>query len=86
MVSTPGTLSPLPWRKAAALELERLSELHTRCDDRQAEARLLRDRLVRLRTELQCESLTEAIDHLDSAALLIGDARRHLEPIPEGVT
>lgn len=70
---------PLPWRKAMAKELEQLAELHERCEDRQSETRLRRDRLWRLRIDLPCTAPDEAIEHVDSAVLCIGEARRHLE-------
>jgi hypothetical protein len=46
-------------------------------DDRQAFLRLERDRLWRLRIDLPCQALDEAVDHIDSAILLLGEARRH---------
>jgi hypothetical protein len=72
-------MAALDWRKSAAHDLERLEELHRRVDDRQSETRLLRDRLWRLRIDLPCQALDEAIEHIDSAILCLGEARRHLE-------
>ncbi len=74
-------MNALPWRKAAATELERLAELHRRVDDRQSETRLLRDRLCRLRIDLPCLALDEALEHIDTVVVLIGEARRHRDGI-----
>jgi hypothetical protein len=46
-------------------------------DDRQAFLRLERDRLWKLRIDVPCTAVDEAIDYLDTAILLLGEARRH---------
>jgi hypothetical protein len=72
-------MGALDWRRAARREIERLTDLHQRVDDRVAALRLERDRLARLGFDLPCLALLEAVDHLDSAILCAGEAHHHLE-------
>lgn len=64
-----------------AREIERLAGLHQRLEDRRAFLRLERDRLWRLRIELPCAAIDEALAHIDSAILCLGEARRHQERV-----
>jgi hypothetical protein len=70
----------LDYRKAAAKELEHQAGIDARIEARIAALRLERERVVRLGCDFPCKDLEEAVDHIDTALLLIGAARRHLEP------
>lgn len=72
-------MNPLPWRKAAAKEIERMADLHRRVDDRVAALRLERARLVSLGFDLPCQALLEAVDYLDSTIVCVGEAHQHLK-------
>jgi len=54
-------------------------DLHKRVEDRIAYLRLERERVVQLGFDLPCADLAEAVDHIDSAILLVTAARSHLE-------
>jgi hypothetical protein len=69
----------LDWRRAAARDLAHQVSLHKRLDDLQAALRHRREDAVRIGFDLPCADLEEAIDHLDSAILLIGSSRAHVE-------
>ena len=55
------------------------AELEKRIDDLQAILRLRRDDVYRLGIDLACADIVEAVSHLDSAVLLLGAARHHLD-------
>ncbi len=69
----------LDWRRAAARDLARKVELHKRLDHVQGALRHRREDVVRLGFDLPCADVAEAVDHIDSAIVLIGAARRHLQ-------
>jgi len=75
-------MGALDWRRAASKDLARKVDIHKRVEDRQAYLRLERDRLFHLRVDLPCNALDEALEHVDSAILCLGEARRHLEGKP----
>jgi len=72
-------MGALESRKAAAKELQRMASLDERLDWRIGSLRLERERVVQLGFDLPCADLAEAVDHIDSAILLVAAARRHLE-------
>jgi hypothetical protein len=68
----------IDFRRAAAREIQHQRSVLDRLRDRQAFLRLERERLIQLGLDLPCRAIAEAVDYIDSAVVVLGEAARHV--------